>query len=313
MNIFLGLKLPAPAIALAVFLVLHTFAKPAYCVAVPPAITLPGDISSGIQSPVRIAMDSSGNYYVTDPKAGGILKYGNTGMFIRKYPTAAIPVGIAIAGNGDILATQITNVAVMDPATGNVKSRFGIFAFASAIAIDPSGNIYVTDSRSNNIQKFGTAYNLLVTSSLTLSRPTGIVYEKSLNLVAVVNTMAGNIKFLNPADLTLAASNNTLGIAGTANGRFVYPMGIAFEYEFTGELKRIYVSDTYENSVQVFDGIARTWIANIGGYGFDVGKLAAPRDILFDATDSYTPRLLVANGSGTVAVFGCDVTPRPGY
>jgi hypothetical protein len=258
-------------------------------------------------------MDSSGNYYVSDPKAEGILKYDNTGIFLKKYSTAVIPVGIAIASNGDLLVTQLSNVAVIDPATGSVKSRFGTFAFASAITIDPSGNIYVTDSRSNNIQKFGAAYNLLVTSSVTLSRPTGIVYEKSLNQVAVVNAMAGNIKFLNPADLTLAASNNTLGIAGTANGRFVYPMGVAFEYDFTGDLKRIYVSDSYENIVQVFDGIARTWVGNIGGYGFEAGKLASPRDIIFDATDSYTPRLLVANGSGIVTVFGCDVTPRPGY
>lgn len=276
--------------------------------AVAPVVRVFEDITAEIRTPIRIATDPAGNFYVTDPKAGGVLKYDNSGVFVRKYATPSVVVGVAVASNGDLLVSQGTSVVVIDQATGNEKTHFGTFGAVGAIAVDSTGLIYVTDSRNNNIQKFAATYSLLATSNaaLGLNRPTGIRYEKASNLIAVVNTSGGNIKFVNPSDLTLAATNSTLGLLGIGINKFAFPLGVAFEYDTNGVLYRIYVSDSYLGVVQVYDGASRSWLGSVGTYGFDAGKLITPRDIIFDQINQLNPRLLVINGNGNIAVFGCD-------
>jgi len=46
-------------------------------------INLPA-ITEKIDTPVRLARDSSGNLYVTNPSSGGILKYNKAGTLIQK-------------------------------------------------------------------------------------------------------------------------------------------------------------------------------------------------------------------------------------
>lgn len=286
----------------------------ALCATTPNVSTLPA-ITAEISTPVRLATDTDGNIFVTDPSSGGILKYNNAVSTVQHIPTSKNGSGVAIAQNGDILVTQGAYVAVIDKTTYLEKARFGTFGYANGITVDLTGNIYVTDGRSNNIQKFGVAYNYLLSSSITLSRPAGIKYEKASNLLVVANSLAGKILFVKPADLTLDTTVGTSGAVGVFGydsiqphtvPKFIYPQGIAFEYDAGGALYRIYVSDSYQNIVQVLDGATKTWLADIGGYGFGGGKLYTPSDVLFDQSNPTNKRILVANGSGNIAVFGCD-------
>lgn len=273
--------------------------------------TLPA-ITAEISAPVRLAKDSSGNLYVTNPSAGGVLKYDDTGTLIKKIITSKNGTGVAIAQNGDLLVTQGTYVAVINPATGveDVAKRFGTFDYANGIAVDPSGNIYVSDGRANNIKKYDASGTLLATSliaSLPLSKPAGLAYDKANNLLAVANSLSGNVQFINPADLTLSSTLGTYGYDPTnATVKFTYPQGISFEYDAGGALYRIYVSDSYQSTVQVINGADRVKLGEIGGYGFSAGRLFTPSDVLFDQLTSTNKRVFVANGGGNVSVFGID-------
>jgi hypothetical protein len=273
-----------------------------YSITIPvkaPAVTPLADITTEIRTPVRLAADSSGNIYVADPKAGGVLKYDSAGTFVRKFTTQKIATGVAIAKNGDLLVSQGTFVAVFDKTTGIEQPGFGtgLFTYANAITVDPAGYIYVSDGRSNNIRKFGVTHNLLNTSpgTVILKNPSGLRYETLSNQLAVANTMGGNIVFLS-ADLQTQNSTSTIS-------SLTYPLGIDFEYDASGALSRIYVSDSFQSYVKVFDG-TRVFLAYIAGYGFAAEKLFTPRDVLFDQFNPLSKRLFVANGSGNVAVFG---------
>ena len=73
-------------------------------------------------SPRDVAVDSSGNVYVTDKDNNRIQKFDATGNFITKWGT---------------------------PGSSN-----GQFDSPEGVAVDSSGNVYVADQGNNRIQKF---------------------------------------------------------------------------------------------------------------------------------------------------------------
>jgi hypothetical protein len=282
-----------------------------------PGVNVLPAITSGISTPVRLASDSSGNIYATDPHAGGILKYNSAGTLVQKIVTPKSVSGIAIAPTGNLLVTQGSYVVVLNPATGNEINRFGTFSVANGIAVDPANNAYVTDSKSDVVKKFtysGGVYSLSLTSDpdlLLLFRPAGIAYDKYNNRLAIANSLIGTIELVNPLDLSPLETIGDLGYdphpAYPAFPLFSNPQGISFEYNpGSGVLNRIYVAESFQGNIQVLDGVTNARIGDIGGYGLINGKLFAPSDVLFDQFSLINKRLFVANGGGTLAVFGID-------
>src|SRR5919197_4001656 len=166
--------------------------------AIAPVVSSLAGISEGTSTPVRLASDPLGNIYVADARGGGILKYNNSGKLQKTIATTKDVLGIAIARNGDLLASQGAWVAVLDRNSGAPLSQFGAFGKANGIAVDATGYVYVTDSVNNCVQVFNASYAPVSTgvaasglpansfgskglSPGQLSQPTGISYEKSSN------------------------------------------------------------------------------------------------------------------------------------
>ncbi|RII29942.1 MAG: hypothetical protein CXR30_09090 [Geobacter sp.] len=287
-----------------------------------PVVSTLAPITEGVSTPVRLATDLSGNIYVSDPRGGGIHKYSNAGKLLQTIATANDVLGIAIAQNGDLLASQGTYVAAFDKNSGALLSKFGTFGKANGIAVAGNGFVYVTDSVNNCVQVFNAAYAPVTTgvaaSGLPVNsfgsagraagqftQPTGISYEKISNQLAVADTLNGRIEFFS----TSGVYQSTLGTFGAGPLLFSSPEGVAFEYSANGQsLSRIYVVDSYQSIVQAIDAATSTFLRNIGGYGTTSGKLVVPADVLYDPFDPLNNRLLVANGTGTVALFAIDST-----
>ncbi|MDD2735489.1 MAG: Ig-like domain-containing protein [Desulfuromonadaceae bacterium] len=270
-----------------------------------PDVTTLTSVSSGLSTPVRLAADSSGALYVSDPRGGGVVKFASNGSYAATIPVTTGILGIAIASNGNILVSQGSSVAVYS--SGGVKqSQFGVFGKANGIAVTKTGDIFVVDSRNNNVQAFnanytprnGTANSFGGAGTTTgkFLQPTGITYEKAADQLAVTDTRNGRIQFFSPSGVY----QKSIGSFGAGPLKFTSPQSVSFEYGSDQSLKRIYVVDSYQSTVQVIDGITGEFIRYIGGYGVTEGKLVTPSDILFDKNS----RLVVANGTGKLSLFG---------
>jgi DNA-binding beta-propeller fold protein YncE len=120
-------------------------------------------------NPSGIAIDSSGNVYVSDSNNDRVQKFDSNGFFIKKWGSS---------GSGD-----------------------GQFSNPHGIAIDSSGNVYVADSGNKRIQKFNSDGNIII----------------------------------------------TWGIAGKVSGQFLNPINIAAD-----SFGHLYVVDEGNNRIEVF-------------------------------------------------------------
>ena len=89
----------------------------------PPVFLLEWGAKWPFQSPSGVAVDGSGNVYVTDIALSQIVKFTSAGVFLTKW--------------------------------GSAGSANGQFSNPSAIASDGSGNVYVTAAVSQNAFKIG--------------------------------------------------------------------------------------------------------------------------------------------------------------
>ena len=306
-------------LAVALHLAASPFGGRAFSAASPVVKTLT-EITEGVSTPVRLAGDRFGNIYSSDPRGGGINRYGSDGRLQKTFAAAKNVLGIAIAQNGDLLASQGSSVAVVDMANGVTKSRFGTFVRANGIAVDSNGFIYVTDSLDNCVQVFDPAYNPVNTGQAATGKPansfgttgkangqfmqpSGISFEKISNQLAVVDTLNGRVQFFS----TSGIYQKSLGTFGSGPLKFTSPQGIAFEdTQDDRALNRIYVVDSYQGNVQVIDAASNAFLRYIGGYGLGSGKMVVPADIFYDRFDSLNNRLVISNGSGSLALFGID-------
>ena len=305
-----------------VLLLLAIFMLPAAGFAVSkPQVQILEPLRTGVITPVRIAEDQMGNFYLTDPKAGGVLKFDRTGILKTTF-TFKNPQGVAVTDFGDLIVGQGDFVSVMDSA-GNEKRKLGKgagqFKMANGIAVDPAGYIYVVDSLDDCVQVFnssGAAVNIgnaavgkpsnsfgsSGAANDQISMPTGIAYEKVSGQLAVADTLNGRIQFFD----TAGAWKRGIGGLGAGALRFTSPVSVTFEYTAgsNSALQRMYVTDSFQSTVQVIDPAANpVWLGFIGSYGKSNGKLINPTDALIDPVGG---RLLVANGFGNITVYGIN-------
>jgi DNA-binding beta-propeller fold protein YncE len=126
--------------------------------------------------PAQIAMDDSGNAYVTDQSSHCIHKLDNLGMYIKSWGTKGTengqfdtPEGIAVDTSGNIYVCDRQNCRIQKfdsdgsfiTKWGKQGSGKGEFHFPAAVAVDKACNVYVADSNNNRIQKFTPDGNFL--------------------------------------------------------------------------------------------------------------------------------------------------------
>ncbi len=227
--------------------------------------------------PAGIVVGSDGVAYIADAVRNTIRRVGNDGVVTTlagSYQNRGRPAdgqgakagfsstnGIAIDGNGTLYVADYQAVRKVD-ANGNVTTLAGTlgpwdggtadgslaqarFGYLTAIAIDASGNLYLTDSRNNNVRKItpaGFVTTLAGTtgvagdadgqgSAASFNGPHGIALDKAGN-VYVADTENNLIRRISTSgEVTTVAgkrglTGNTLGAFDGALNR---PMGLTFD------------------------------------------------------------------------------------
>ncbi|WP_051871061.1 hypothetical protein [Chloroflexus sp. MS-G] len=212
-----------------------------------------------------VAEDGSGNIWVVDAEASHVVKYNSSGEKIGELG-------------------QAWN-------SGSANDRF---ENPISIAFDGSGNIYVSDSGywgsdygNNRVQIFNSSGNHLATigggscgtGNTQLCWPRHIaIYGNLLYVADADNHRVQIFNISNPAAPAYAGTLGTTGSPGSGNNRFDTPQGVAVDANY------IYVADTENHRVQIFNRNTLAYVATIGGsYGTGNNQFKFPTDVAVDA------------------------------
>jgi len=125
--------------------------------------------------PYKIAIDVTGNVYITDPQNYCIQKFNSEGNFITRWGAKGSGngqferiVGVAVDTNGNVYITDRQNYCIQKfDSEGNFITRWGSkgsddgqFEQIGGVAVDTNGNVYITDMWC--IQKFTSQGNFIL-------------------------------------------------------------------------------------------------------------------------------------------------------
>ncbi|UFS70325.1 NHL repeat-containing protein [Geomonas sp. RF6] len=274
-----------------------------------PQVTVAGALGAPVAAPGRICLDDAGGIHVADVQQRGVLSFDGSGRFLNRIEVPGVVRGVAWNG-GRLLVSHDRQVSMYNAAGTEVGSLSGYdFQLPSGIASDAAGNIYVTDSKRNQVVSFAPtgalryAFGVPGSQGGAFNFPTGIAFNQSSGELAVADTLNHRVQFFD----TSGRFRRGIGSPSAPPGplSFTYPQGIAFDYT-SGT--RLYVVDTFHSEVKVYDlsGTPR-YLSTIGSYGSALGELMQPGEAAFDGRGR---RLLVAD-AGRVTIFGIDGDGAP--
>lgn len=166
--------------------------------------------------PTLLTVASTGDVYVSDDKAGGVLHLSATGALLGEIGKGDFtdPYGIATGPKGNLYTTDFTAGRVHEyTPDGKLMATWGDGANGTvalqkleAIAVDPQGNIYVTE-QINHVIKFDATGHMLAdwggTSALTLSDPSGLALDPQGNIY-IAEFFGNRVDKLSPTGQVLA-------------------------------------------------------------------------------------------------------------
>lgn len=260
--------------------------------------TFTGDGGPAINAPVAVpeqtAIDALGNIYFTDTANQKIRKVDHTTGVIT-----------TVAGNGDIGSSGDGGPAIA-----------ANFSFPAGIALDGSGNIFISDTGNSRIRKVDAATGTITTvagrnpgfsgdggpaASAGLNAPRGLAFDDAGNLY-VADSTNHRIRKIGPRGVITTVAGNGLadfsGDGGPAiDAALNGPRAIAVD--LTGNL---WVADTFNNRVRQVDSSGRIRTINAGDLHTPQGiAVTGAGDVL--VSDSGGNRIVSVSVSGNISVL----------
>jgi DNA-binding beta-propeller fold protein YncE/fibronectin type 3 domain-containing protein len=221
---------------------------------------IPATTQSGMNNPYGVAVDASGNLYVSDLNNNRVLIFANA---------ASLPNG---ANATSVLGQPVFTSNIIFP-----TNQYGMH-YPRGLAVDNTGNLYVADDYNQRVLIFANAATLpngalatsvlgqpdfnsnsSATSQSGMNSPSGVAVDAAGNLYVSDYGISRVLRFANAASLPNGAIASvvlgqvdftTSGLAKTQNG-MNYPFGVAVDA--SGNL---YVADTYNNRILKFANAA---------------------------------------------------------
>lgn len=250
--------------------------------------------------PASVAVDKQGNLYIGE--LGQVRKIDANGKFVFKFGSLGekdgninAPNGIALDGQGNIFVVDtITHHVQKFDATGkwlmtlgkkgtsmfdNAGDADGEFYQPMFVALDTAGNIYVSDTGNNRVQKFDANGKFLLKWGGALgigdgqfASPLGIVVDAQ-GFVYVCDANNSRLQKFDSNGKFLAK----FGRGGSGNSEFNLPYGMGLDAQ-----GNIYVTDRGNARVQKFDKNGN-YVFQFGGKGKGDGQFDASTGIAVDA------------------------------
>jgi hypothetical protein len=221
-----------------------------------------GDGDGQFRGPLGIKVDSSGNVWVADYGSSGVVEFTSSGTFVQSMTYANHPelwysltLDFAKDGSGNFYVTTEQDMAdypvLVYSSSWDFISHFGSYGSSAGagvlseprgMAVDSSGNIYITDLYLKNVQKFSSSGTYLSSLSGSFGYPQGIAIDSS-GYIYVVDTTNNCVEIYTSEDTYVSS----FGGYGSGNGQFNEPYDIAIDGS-----GNIYVADKGNNRIQKF-------------------------------------------------------------
>jgi len=218
-----------------------------------------GDAQGQFNEAFDVAVDTQGFVYVTDVRNKRVQKFTADGGFVLAFGQKLFekPAGIAVAADDSVWVSDydLDRIFHFDykgkliASWGEAGDGLGEFASPVDVAVNSQGLVYVVDQYHHRIQVFS---------------PDG-TFIRTWGKKGKVNVVRSALNFL---------------ISDDHQGEFYYPSRIAI-----GLNNYVYVSDAYNNRVQVFDSQGG-FIRSIGGMGLWGGRFRVSSGIAVGADDN---------------------------
>jgi DNA-binding beta-propeller fold protein YncE len=195
------------------------------------------------------------------------------------------PYGVVVDSRGRIFAADSSNriVFVFDRAASKVEFRGdeapAQFALPVGLAIDADDRLFVSDAFFHQVNCFGPNGDLLaVFGQKELQRPGGMALDTRRKRLYVADAKGNRVAVFDATTFSLLRYIGEPSKPGEPRpGTFAAPTNIAVASDGT-----IYVTDTWNNRVQVFDAEGK-FLRSFGGQGVRPGEFIRPKGIAVDS------------------------------
>jgi len=238
--------------------------------------------------PVSVAVGPTGTVYVVDQDNNRVQVFNSSGTYQSTIGTSSNgnpgsgnnqfngPTGVAVGPDGTVYVADSDNERVQAfNSSGVYQSTIGgsqgvgnnQFDLPEGVATGSTGTVYVADDGNARVQVFNSAgvYQSTIgatgspgTGNNQFNNPFGVAVGPT-GTVYVSDPNNERVQVFNSSGVyqsTIGTSSN--GNPGSGNNQFNYPEGVA-----VGPTGTVYVSDTYNNRVQVFNS-SGTYQSTIG-------------------------------------------------
>ena len=262
--------------------------------------------------PNGIAVDASGNIWVTNSHDNTVSKLDSSGSIVGTYPVSgSIPADIAIDGSGNLWIANLysANVTKMS-SSGSIIATYPAGTYPAGISIDASGNVWIANSWSNYITRLNSSGSILGTF-YPGKYPAGMAVDASGNLW-IANYQGNSVTELSPSGsiiATVAISDSPSGIAIDSSGNIWVPNNTSvIKLSPSGSIQGTFPVGAGLHTVAI-DSSDNLWITNVNDNSLT--ELSPDGEIMNKyqvGTQPYAPIIDAKGNVWTVNYGGNNIT-----
>ena len=201
-------------------------------------------VSSGLQSPESVAVDSAGNVYIANTNSNSILEWNATTQQVTPLVSSALnsPSGVAVDSPGNVYIADKKDNAIKkwNVATGQLTLLVASgLSGPSGVAVDSPGNVYFSDTGHNQIKEWVAATQKPATLVSGLSAPKGVAVDAQ-----------GNVYFADSKNNAIKEWSAAGGVLTLVSGLNA-PSGVAVDGD-----GNVYIADTGNKAIKQWNPVS---------------------------------------------------------
>ena len=213
-----------------------TQAGSTYVPAPAPVTTL---VAAGLNEPLGVAVDATGNVYIADYGNGAVEKWTAASNTVTTLVSSGLasPAGVAVDAAGNVYIAAAGNNSIQKwTASSNTLTTLISSGLAAPfdVAVDRSGNIYIADLIHSTVEKYS-VLNHTLTTLVSVFQPSSVAVDAAGNVYIA--------DYSNNAIRKWTAANNTL--TTLVSSGLNWPNGVAVDGS-----GNVYIADTFNGAIK---------------------------------------------------------------